>query len=164
MNKIIFLLFLAPMLVKAQDHPLAIFKPLENYIWSAEGTWGDGSKFKQDITLEFSLDDKIVKVESMGFTNMEQTAFGPRNHGIRQYDEKSGKIKFWEFDVFGNVTQGTVMGEGKNLIYSYDYGGTLVTEMWIYKENHTYDFIVGVYEDGEWQQKFLETAFIGKMK
>ena len=56
------------------------------------------------------------------------------------------------------------MGEGKNLIYSYDYGGTLVTEMWIYKENHTYDFIVGVYEDGEWQQKFLETAFIGKMK
>ena len=116
----------------AQDNSLTIFKSLENYTWKAEGTWGDGSKFKQEISLKFSLDNKIVIVESLGFTNKEQTEFGLRNHGIRQYDEKLKKIRFWEFDVFGNLTEGTVESEEKNLKYMYDYGGTFVTEMWIY--------------------------------
>ena len=164
MKKLIILLFLIPIGLKAQDNPLTIFNSLENYTWTAEGKWGDGSTFKQEISLEFSLDNKIVKVESMGFTNKEQTEFGLRNHGIRQYDEKLKKIRFWEFDIFGNLTEGTVEGEGKNLIYKYDYGGTFVTEMWVYKNEKTYDFIVGVYENGEWKQKFLETEFTGTIK
>jgi len=159
MKKLIVLLFLFPIALKAQDNPLMIFKPLENYNWSAEGKWGDGSIFKQEISLEFSLDNKIVKVESMGFTNKEQTEFGLRNHGVRQYDEKSKTIRFWEFDIFGNLTEGTLESEGKNLIYKYNYGGTFVTEMWIYKNEKTYGFIVGVYENNEWKQKFLETEF-----
>lgn len=164
MKNIIILLFFIPIALKSQENPLTIFQPLENYIWSAEGKWGDGSTFKQEVSFEFSLENKIVKVESNGFTNMEQTEFGLRNHGIRQYDEKLKKIRFWEFDIFGNVTEGTVESDGKNLIYRYDYGGTLVTEMWNYKNKLTYDFIVGVYENGEWKQKFLETEFVGKLK
>ncbi|WP_209400661.1 hypothetical protein [Pseudozobellia sp. WGM2] len=164
MKNLILLLFLMPVVLMAQDNSLTIFKSLENYTWKAEGTWGDGSKFKQEISLKFSLDNKIVIVESLGFTNKEQTEFGLRNHGIRQYDEKLKKIRFWEFDVFGNLTEGTVESEEKNLKYMYDYGGTFVTEMWIYKDEKTYDFIVGVYENGEWKQKFLETEFKGKSK
>ena len=164
MKKLFLLILLIPFISKAQENPLEIFRPLENYIWSAEGKWGDGSTFKQDISLEFSLNDKIVKVESMGFTNTEQTELGLRNHGIRQYDEKSNKIRFWEFDVFGTLTEGTVENDGKNLIYRYDYGGTFVTEMWIYENEKTYGFIVGVYDDGKWKQKFLETEFKGKTK
>lgn len=83
MKNLIILLFLVPIVLKAQANPLTIFKSLENYIWTAEGKWGDGSTFKQEINLEFSLDNKIVKVESMGFINKEQTEFGLRNHGIR---------------------------------------------------------------------------------
>ena len=157
-------MLLVPMALKAQDRPLDIFKPLENYVWSAEGKWGDGSAFKQEIQIEFSLNDKLVTVESIGFVNAEQTEVGLRNHGIRQYDEKSKKIRFWEFDVFGNLTEGTVEGQGKNLVYRYDYGGTFVTEMWVYKNDKTYGFIVGVYDDGKWQQKFLETEFKRKGK
>lgn len=153
-----------PGVLAAQDNPLIIFKSLENYTWEAEGKWGDGSTFKQEISLKFSLNNKLVIVESLGFTNSEQTEFGLRNHGIRQYDEALKQIRFWEFDVFGNLTVGTVESNGKNLKYKYDYGGTVVTEMWIYKNEKTYDFIVGVYENGEWKQKFLETEFRGTSK
>ncbi len=164
MKYLIVLFFLFPIGQKAQENPLTIFKPLENHIWKAEGKWGDGSTFKQEISLEFLLENKMVKVESYGFTDMEQTEFGLRNHGIRQYDAKSKKVRFWEFDVFGNVTEGTVVKEGKNIIYSYDYEGTFVTEMWHYKNELTYGFIVGIYENGEWKQKFLETEFVGTPK
>lgn len=159
MKKIILFILLMPILLKAQENPLEIFKPLENYRWCAEGEWGDGSKFKQEIRFEFALDNTIVKVQSLGFTNKEKTHFGVRNEGVRHYDSTSKTIKFWEFDVFGGLTEGTVKGEGNNFVYEYDYGGTLVTEMWIYKDQNTYDFIVGIYEGGEWKQKFLETVF-----
>ena len=158
---ITFLLFI-PLLLNAQIHPIKIFKPLVGYTWSAEGTWGDGSTFKQDITYEFSLDGKLIISKAKGFIDKEQTVYGERNHGIRQFDAKLGKIRFWEFDVFDNVTEGTVEKNGHNFIYTYDYGGTLVTEMWIFKDEVTYDFIVGVYSNGEWQQKFLETQFKGQ--
>lgn len=86
MTRCIVFLFWLPLLVQAQENPLAIFEPLQDYIWSAEGKWGDGSTFKQEIHFSFALGDKLVKAESYGFTNMEQTEYGPRNHGIRQYD------------------------------------------------------------------------------
>lgn len=164
MRNLIVLFFLIPVGLLAQENPLFIFKPLENHIWKAEGKWGDGSTFKQEISLEFSLENHLVKVESKGFTNMEQTAFGLRNHGVRQFDQNLKKIRFWEFDVFGNVTEGTVESDGKDIIYRYDYGGTYVTEMWKYKNDTVYDFVVGVLENGEWKQKFLETQFIGEPK
>ena len=141
-----------------------IFKPLEKYTWKAEGNWGDGSKFKQEIELSFSLQGNLVEVESMGFTNSEQTEFGMRNHGVRQFDKESGAIRFWEFDVFGGVTKGTVKGEDRNLVYVYEYGGATVTEMWIYKDPKTYTYIVGMHENGKWSQKFLETEFKGFKK
>ncbi|WP_109829673.1 hypothetical protein [Reichenbachiella versicolor] len=164
MKKLVTIILFLPIGLKAQENPLSIFKPLENYIWTAEGNWGDGSQFKQVISLEFSLNDKIVKVESKGFIDTAQTQFGSRNHGVRQYDQKAKAIRFWEFDVFGNLTEGTVEKEDRDIIYKYVYGGTSVTEIWKYKSDTTYGFIVGIYEDGEWKQKFLETQFVGTEK
>ena len=159
MKKVLLIVLLAPIAHIAQENPLDIFKPLETDVWYAEGKWGDGSAFKQEISFVFSLNNKIVNVQSKGFTNEEQTQYGLRNQGIRQYDPTTQEIKFWEFDVFGGLTEGTVEADGNNLVYKYDYGGTLVTEMWIYKNENSYDFIVGVYDSGEWKQKFLETEF-----
>ena len=34
----------------------------------------------------------------------------------------------------------------------------------MYKNENTYEFIVGIYDNGKWTQKFLETKFIGKEK
>lgn len=164
MKKIFLLILIIPIITKAQENPLKIFKPLEKGVWCAEGKWGDGSNFKQEISFKFSLDNKIVKVESMGFTNKDQTEFGLRNYGVRHYDANSDTIRFWEFDIFGTLTEGTVKNEGKNLIYKYKYGENYVTEMWIYKNKTTYDFIVGVYENKTWQHKFLETEIIRKIE
>lgn len=164
MKHILISLLLLPCFAQSQDNALEIFRPLEGYKWYAEGQWGDGSAFKQEVELEFTLEDNLIKVASKGFTNTEQSEFGPRNHGIRQYDEQLGKIKFWEFDVFGGLTEGIVWGEGKDIIYSYDYGGTKLTEKWVYKDDNTYAFIVGVFENNGWVQKFLETEFKRKEK
>ena len=162
MKQYYLLLLFFPWFCQAQENPLDIIKPLEGKTWTAEGTWGDGSMFKQEITVSFGLGDQLVIVRSNGFTDTKQSQFGPRNHGVRQYDSAANQIRFWEFDVFGQVTEGTVESEGRHLIYRYDYGGTLVTEKGKFRDEKTYDFIVGILEDKEWKQKFLETQFKAK--
>jgi len=161
MKKILFVsLLLAGFFnLQSQNLDLSIFEPLMGKTWKAEGTWGDGSKFQQEITFAYDLGSSLVITESKGFTNQEQTTFGPRNHGIRKYDPQNQTIVFWEFDVFGGVTQGTVTQKGKDIIYTYDYGGTQVTDYWEYVDANTYNFTVGSYNDGGWAQTYLQTQF-----
>ena len=146
----------------AQDNPISIFDPLVNTTWTAEGQWGDGSAFKQEIYFKYDLNGRIVIANSKGYTNMERTSFGKRNHGIRKYDSISGSIKFWEYDVFGGLTTGEVISNGKSILYQYDYGNSKVTDMWEYVNDSTYNFIVGSFNNGTWDQRFLETQFTRK--
>ncbi|MDY8136566.1 hypothetical protein [Aquimarina sp. 2201CG5-10] len=143
----------------AQKSDLSMFKNLIGKEWKAEGKWGDGTKFKQETIFMFDLNKTIVIAKSKGFTNQEQTQYGWRNHGIRKYDATTKTFKFWEFDVFGGVTKGEIKFEGKNLIYQYQYGKSLVTDMWEYVDDNTYNFKVGDYTDGKWKQVYLETQF-----
>ncbi len=159
MKTILILLLIVIAQAYGQKADLAIFKPLAGHTWKAEGAWGNGGKFKQETKVEFSLDSTLVIVYSKGFTNQKQTEYGPRNHGIRQVDQKSNTIKFWEFDVFGGCTEGTVAADGKNIRYQYQYGDTVVTDQWEYVDDNTYNFIVGSYEDGQWKQVYLKTQF-----
>lgn len=159
---LLILVFLIPMALMAQETKLDIFRNLVDKEWYAEGTWGDGSSFKQTVRMKFSLDRKLIVVESDGYTNQEQTAYGQRNHGIRQYDNASESIRFWEFDIFGGLTEGTVSHEVKNIYYHYNYGGTELTEVWEYVDDHTYNYIIGSYSDGVWAQKYLSTQFKAK--
>ncbi|MEL6303818.1 MAG: VOC family protein [Bacteroidota bacterium] len=149
------------LVLQGQEKPLALFEPLMEKEWSAEGKWGDGSLFKQEIQLAYSLDSMLVMVRSKGFTDSEQRQYGHRNHGIRRFDAQAKQLMFYEFDVFGNMTQGSVSKKNKDIIYTYDYQGTTVTDYWAYIDANTYSFKVGVY-DGTWQQVFLETTFTGK--
>jgi len=159
-NLLLVVTFLITTLSFGQDSKLAIFDNLVSKTWKAEGAWGDGSKFVQEITFNYSLDKTVVIAESIGFVDKAQTKLGPRNHGVRQFDAKTNIIKFWEFDVFGGLTEGTVVGEGKNIIYQYKYGNSVVTDMWEYVDDSTYTFKVGSYENGEWKQVYLSTQFI----
>ncbi|NKI32067.1 hypothetical protein [Croceivirga thetidis] len=139
----------------------------ENFIgktWSAEGKWGDGSLFKQVSTFSYSLDSTLVIVESKGFTDQEQTKFGNRNHGIRKWNSEIGFVEFWEFDVFGGLTKGKIFVEDKNLRYEYVYGDTLVSDYWEYVNDNTYNFKVGNYIQGVWEQVYLETQFNSEQK
>jgi len=146
--------------LQAQDKPLDIFEPLMGKEWSAEAKWGDGSLFKQELQVAYSLDSALVVVNSKGFTNQGRNEYGNRNHGVRRFDAKAKQLTFYEFDVFGGMTQGTVHSKGKDIIYTYDYQGTTITDYWQYVHANTYNFKVGVY-DGTWQQVFLETTFAG---
>ncbi|MCB0641448.1 MAG: hypothetical protein KDC44_07395, partial [Phaeodactylibacter sp.] len=122
-------------------------------------SWGDGSAFRQEVEFEYALEGMIVLAHSKGFTNAAQNAYGPRNHGIRKYDPDTGEIRFWEFDIYGGVTEGTVIAKDRSILYQYDYGGDQLTDMWEYLNDSTYQFKVGFYEDGKWTQVFLQTEF-----
>ena len=127
--------------------------------WYAEGNWGDGSKFKQEITFTKDLEGSIIIARAKGYVDQEQTKYGNRNHGIRKFNPETGQCEFWEFDAFGGVTKGEVVFDGKDIIYQYKYGESVVTDMWQYKNDSTYTFTVGSYTDGQWNQKYLETEF-----
>ncbi|MCD2258488.1 hypothetical protein [Psychroserpens luteolus] len=158
--KIIILVLVLPLLSFGQDKDLSIFENLVDKTWSAEGQWeNNGPKFKQDVHFSFDLERSVVIAKSKGFVNKEQTEFGDRNHGVRHYDKTTNTIKFWEFDVFGNVTKGKVLAEGKNIIYQYQYGESIITDMWEYVDDSTYNFKVGSYYNGTWEQVYLNTVF-----
>ncbi|MEL6945061.1 MAG: hypothetical protein AAFO82_20580, partial [Bacteroidota bacterium] len=157
--KLILLFSFCSFMLNAQESPLAVFDNLLHKSWEAEGTWGDGSKFKQEITFEKGLENHIIITKSKGFTNKEQSEYGWRNHGIRQYDAASKSVKFWEFDVFGGVTEGKVWSEDKSIYYQYPYGESVVTDAWEYVDDWTYNFKVGEYVDGEWKETYLSTQF-----
>lgn len=143
----------------SQKNKLEIFDNLISKTWKAEGNWGDGSPFFQETAFSYSLDSMLVVVNSIGFTNKEQTKTGLRNHGLRQFDKTSNNILFWEFDVFGGLTKGTVHAEGKNIIYNYAYGDSQVTDMWEHVNDSTYNFKVGSYKNGIWKKIYLNTQF-----
>ncbi|WP_139001802.1 hypothetical protein [Hyunsoonleella aestuarii] len=158
--KLLLLLFsLSSLISKGQENHLKKFEALVGKVWYAEGNWANGSKFKQEITFQFSLDSTIVLVNSNGYTDINQTKYGLRNHGIRQYDKTSKKIKFWEFDIFGELTTGSVEILKDDIFYTYKYGNAIVTDAWIKIDDKTYKFIVGSRSDGKWTQKYLETKF-----
>lgn len=151
--------------LSAQENtPLKAFAPLLNKTWRAEGTWGNGSAFKQEITFKIALDSSLITTETIGFLDPEQNNYGHRSHGIRKYDAKSGRLRFWEFDIDGNTTRGKVETYTNDIVYTYDYGGTQVTDYWRYIDDFSYEFVVGILEDGEWQQTFLKTEFIAVQK
>ena len=152
-------LFLIPVCSIGQNQALSIFDNIVDKTWKAEGNWGNGSPFYQEIDARYGLNKSVVIVESIGFVDEAQTKLGLRNQGIRQYDAKCECLRFWEFDVFGGLTEGVVFQEGKNIVYQYDYGGSKVTDMWEYVDNNTYNFKVGAYKDGKWEQVYLNTQF-----
>lgn len=154
------LLFGFPMVMIGQNSELSIFNNLVNKTWIAKGQWeNNGPDFHQEIQFKYGLENTIVISDTKGFINEAHTQFGHRNHGIRQYDEKSNSVSFWEYDVFGNVTKGTVTSNGKDIIYQYQYGENLLTDMWKYIDNNTYSYKVGTYTNGKWEHLYLDTVF-----
>ncbi|MDG5490885.1 hypothetical protein [Psychroserpens sp. SPM9] len=161
-TKFLVLFLILPIITIGQDRDLSAFRPLVDKTWVAEGKWENGTEFKQEVNFHYDLDNSIVIANSKGFVNQEQTKYGPRNHGVRQYDKASKSFKFWEFDVFGNVTTGTVVFQGKNILYHYKYGDLMMTDMWEYVDESIYNFKVGIYANGNWEQYYLNTVFKAK--
>lgn len=70
-----------------------------------------------------------------------------------------------DLSIFQNLTdkkwkvEGTIIMEGKNIAYQYQYqyGASKITDMWYYRDDDTYTFNVGDYQNGVWKQVYLET-------
>ena len=154
-----YLLLLGLFFAKAQN-PLSSFEPLMGKVWKAEGKWGDGSEFRQEVTFKYDLNESIVIADSKGFINQEQTKFGNRNHGVRKYDKASGEVLFWEFDAFGGLTEGTVTFQDGTIIYTYSYSGTELSDTWKKVDDNTYNFVVANAKNPE--EKYLEAKFVAQ--
>lgn len=159
LKNILTYLLLLPLTLVGQTHPLDVFDHLLNKKWSAEGTWGDGSTFKQEVYFESDLKRRLILSKTKGFTDKAQTQFGWRNHGVRQWNQSKSQLEFWEFDVFGGLTSGVVLVRDKDMLYQYQYGDSFVTDAWEYLNDSTYQFTVGSYKEGEWEQVYLKTQF-----
>lgn len=150
--------------VKAQeaDDFLNAFENLCGGTWYVEANWSSGDAFKQETQYEKSLDGKIIKIKTFGTINIETGERGLRNEGICAFDKASKSYKFWSFDVFGDYTQGDLIIEGKDIYYRYTYNGQQLTEVWQFKNENTYHYIIGTMENNEWKQKYLDTEYIRK--
>lgn len=153
---------------KAQDLDINL-SPFENLIggtWKIDTEWGDGTAFKQEITYTWSLSGKIISSKTIG--NISKTGYeqGLRNEGVRVWSSADSTLKFWEFDVFGGVTQGKVLVKGKNHYYQYEYetgdGVMTLTDGWEFVSNDEYTYSVGVFKDGKWSQKYLSGSITRK--
>ncbi len=162
--RILILLFLfSATSLWSQEDLSTLFQPLLHKTWAASGEWGDGSAFEQTIHFKNAVEGSLILSESYGFVDQKQKKKGHRNHGIRKWNPETGKIDFWEFDVFGGVTTGTIEVKEKDFIYHYQYGESTVTDYWEYVDPQTYNFKVGEFEDGEWKQVYLSTQFKEKI-
>jgi ketosteroid isomerase-like protein len=165
---IVFLMCWSAALQAQKAHLIEAFSNLIDRTWVATGTWTDGSAFKQEITFNLELEKQLVTTKSDGFIDDQQTRWGRRNHGIRQWNDDEKTIKFWEFDVFGGVTSGIVKAINQNIYYHYSYGEgdekMTLTDAWEYMDENTYQFKVGILENGIWLSIFLETKFVALPK
>ncbi len=151
--------------INAQDIQSEL-TPLKNLIggtWIADGVWGDGSKFEQKVHFEAGLSGKMIKTKTWGNISASGYEFGLRSEGVRFWDASDSTLKFWEFDVFGSALEGEIMIHGKDLYLSYFYdfgsGPMKLTDAWIYTSKNEYEFIVGVFDEGKWKQKYISTPF-----
>jgi len=97
--------------------------------WTYGGKWSNGEPFKQEITYTWGVNNQIIKVQTKGIIDREAKTYGLRNEGIRAWDMEVNKMKFYEFDIFGGVTEGyCVFEEGQfHFEYLYDVEGKMET-------------------------------------
>jgi len=154
-----FVAFLPACLGQAVDH-MSGDKAWANLIghkWLISSNWPDGSPFRQIIEYEASLQGKLITTLTYAQIDPESEELELRNQGYRHRDMESGKYAFVEHDIFGGNTTGIVTLDGMNLYYEYDYEGQTITDAWIYEDESTYEYIVGVRNGESWGEIYMNT-------
>lgn len=153
----------APQAGQADASPLEAFEDLVGGRWRAEGTWESGQPFIQEVEFRWDLGQTIVIAERYGPVEPGSNQLTHRNHGIRAWLPEEEKVWFWEFDVYGGLTQGEVRCDGTTIYLTYEYGGgdekMHLGNTWTRVDANTYDFSVRRFEDGKWGETLLKTQF-----
>lgn len=154
-------LTLNPTMAQEKASPLQAFENLVGGTWKADGAWESGIPFKQKKKYKWGLSGKIIKAKTFGIIGEESKEFGLRSEGIRAWSKEASGVKFWEFNIYGNITMGTITIDGSDLYYHYTYdfgrGPTELTDAWIFKSKDRYEFIIGIFKNDKWQKKYLTT-------
>lgn len=135
------------------------FEALLDGIWLTEGKWENGVSFKQEIDFSWGLNKKIVKVKTFGTIDHKTKEYGLRNEGIRSFNADDSIIKFWEFDVFGGVTEGICFFEDKDLHYKYEYKGEMLRESWIFIDENNYKYKLGRIKGDTMDKVYMESSY-----
>jgi hypothetical protein len=135
--------------------------------WETKGQWQNGGEFHQEIVVETELTQNIFIVKTHDYIDSKQFEHARRNYGIRAWDEKEQKMKFWEFDVFGGITTGEVIIRGNDIYHVYQYRdrqGQLRTlaDIWIYIDENSYTYKVCEFPDGKPGNVYLTSTFTRK--
>lgn len=154
-----------PFLMFAQEENMMLmpFKPMMEGVWKGEGTWKDGRAFKQEVTFEWGIGKQNVKTFTKSLTDTLGN-FGEFSEMIHAWGNTDNKIRFWAFDIKGNIVEGDVQTKSKQIRYIYDYtmpDGTkqTLTDAWIWIKDDKYMMKVGVTEGDEWTEVLGEFYF-----
>ena len=152
-----------PVFSQSINPPLSAFENLIGDTWKANGAWGDGSVFEQKVTFESGLSGNLIKTKTWGNVSHTGYEFGLRSEGVRFWNSSDSVLTFFEFDVFGSAIDGEIVVDGKDIYLSYFYdfgsGPMKLTDAWLYTSENEYEFIVGVFDEGEWKQKYISAPF-----
>jgi hypothetical protein len=138
---------------------LAFFENFMGGKWEMKGEWSPGKTFRQVQVYSWGLNKTLVKVKTFGTTNPKTGAFGLRNEGIRAWDKDKKQLVFWEFDIFGGITQGTCTIKGNTLHYDYPYQGQNFRDSWQKIDKDTYAYKVGTVKNGQWLKVFISSTY-----
>lgn len=123
--------------------------------WTYEGKWPSGESFKQEVKCNWGLNQQIIKVQTYGTIDREKNTHGLRNEGIRAWNAATNQMKFYEFDVFGGITEGTCVFEEAQFHYEYYYEmegkKELFRDTWKRTDDNTYQFSVSMLTGSEWK-------------
>lgn len=167
MNKLI--LFIAALAIgvvaNAQGNKKAVYDAMANLVggeWNVNGAGVDGSPFNQQVTFEWGAGQAFFTSTTKGIVNKDTKATGVLSHGVRAWDKTTNSMKFWEFDTFGDITEGSVVIDGNDIYFIYEYQGKIVTDAWVQKNKNTYEYIVGVRSGGKWTDVFINGGITRK--
>ena len=139
----------------SREKGFAVLGELVGGTWIYEGIWPNGEAFKQEIKYRWGLNKQMLKVQTYGVIDNETKAYGLRNEGIRVWDKVLEKMKFYEFDVFGGITEGYCIFEETQFHYEYNY--MMVGKLEVFRDTwkiinkDTYQFTVSMRVGDEWR-------------
>ena len=100
-------------------------------------------------------------MKTYGTINQETGEYGLRNEGIRAWDAETGKIRFWEFDIYGGITTGDCNLENGTIHFEYSYKingeEKRLRDSWTPIDKDTYKYEIVMQENGEWSKVLLSS-------
>lgn len=148
-----------------QDRPLTkeeTYKVYFNFIggtWETKGKWQNGTEYHQEIVVEMELTKNIFTVKTRDYIDSKKFDNSQRNYGIRAWDKNEQKMKFWEFDVFGGITEGEIKIDGQNIYHIYHYHNKTLADAWIYVDKDTYTYKVCEFANGKLGKEYMVSTY-----